>query len=127
MTATADPPHDRPTMSRPRRWFSEPVNFTRGFMLACITVGFAFTGFAMWGAINVVNDLRLQDCRAVNLRRSEAADVARADVDADRVIWNAIDELFDEGIPEPAREIIFDSLDTREQLITVVYSREMCE
>lgn len=120
-------PAPSPTTATPKvTWLSEHVDITRGFLLACIAVAFAFVGFAIWGAVYVVNDLRLQDCEAVNTRRSEASEVAKADVAADRQIWEAIDKLFVDGIPEPARTIIFDSLQQRDQLIHVVYGRQMC-
>lgn len=115
------------TQIRPvRGWLGEDVRVTRGWLLLCITVGFTFTGLSFSGAVAVVNGLRRDDCESANVRRSEALDVALADVEGDRAIWNSFDNLIPKGIPEPTRAIVFASLDAREAKAEDVYAAQPC-
>lgn len=66
-------------------------------------------------------------CVGSNARRADARLVALADVDSDRDIWDAIDDLFPDGIPEPARGTIFDGLDAREANINDTYQPVVCQ
>lgn len=65
-------------------------------------------------------------CVATNDVRSRAATVAEADVTSDRQIWQAIDDLIPDGLPEPARTVIFSGLDTRLARIKATYQQTHC-
>lgn len=70
---------------------------------------------------------RVTECEAANRRRADAKTVALSDVSSDRQIWNAIDEIIADGIPEPARSTIFAGLDMREALIFTTYVQVECQ
>lgn len=86
-----------------------------GFVLAIVIAG-----------ITTVDSLREDDCLTENARREVQLAVSLADVTSDRNIWLAIDDLIETGIPEPARTIIFEELDAREQLIATSYAAQPC-
>lgn len=69
---------------------------------------------------------RHDDCIAANRRRADAQTVAEADVDSDRQIWQAINDLVPNGLPEPAHTIIFSGLDDRLTRILSTYKRTEC-
>lgn len=65
-------------------------------------------------------------CVASNEVRSRAATVAEADVASDRQIWQAINDLIPDGLPEPAHTIIFSGLDERLARIDATYKQVVC-
>lgn len=123
-----------------REWTAVPANVTRGWLLFVVAVAFAFIFFAIYVTISVVRlDNRVtrdrleaairdqvESCQAANDSRDEAKVVALLSVESDRNIWEAIDALFDNGLPEPARTVIFDGLTSRENLIDTTYKHEDC-
>ena len=123
-----------------REWTAVPANVTRGWLLFVVAVAFAFVFFAIYVTISVVRldnrvtrdrlEAAIRDqvasCEAGNESREEAKVVALLAVDSDRSIWESIDDLFDTGIPEPARSIIFNGLTSRENLIATTYKPEDC-
>lgn len=136
----------RPTTDRRRRgaalreWTAVPANVTRGWLLFVVMVAFVFVFFSIYVTVSVVRlDNRVtrdrleaairdqvQSCVAGNASRDEAKVVAVLAVESDRNIWEALDDLFDNGLPEPARTIIFDGLTARENLIETTYKHEDC-
>jgi hypothetical protein len=135
------------TLSRLRGWVKDvwiksggPASVTYRWLIASVFVGFTFVGCAIYAAVqSYQTDNRLTrervaesitqqvvTCMTSNDRRAEAKDVATADVEEDRRIWEAIDALFDTGIPEPARTVIFTGLEVRQNKIEETYDPVDC-
>jgi hypothetical protein len=127
-------------MTRIKRWLAVPANVTRGWLLLSVALGFLFLGCAIYAAVQTVKlDNRVTQeqvaeaigqqvttCVNTNVRRMESAEVANLDIDADqealsndRENWDAIGQLFDDGIPEPVRSTIYTGLEERQAKIEV--------
>lgn len=113
-------------LERFNRWRKSPATVTRGYLAFRDLILLGFVIAIVMAGVTTVDSLREDDCEAENLRRTNTATVAMADVTSDRNIWLAIDDLIEGGIPEPARTIIFEELDAREDLITVSYAAQPC-
>lgn len=125
-----------------RRHDDEPLTGVRALMAKKISVGWALlVTTVVFGSVALIayslnrnfdedSDRIAEDvyftCVNTNTVRANAASVAGADVDTDRQIWMAIDDLFDDGIPEPARTVIFAGLKAREQKIEATYVASVC-
>lgn len=123
-----------------RRWAESPARVTNGYLLLCTVVAFIFFGCAAWATIEIVQlDNRVtrdqvvaavesarRDCIADNARRNDAMIVALADVEADRALWVAVDEVLEDGLPEDIAALIFDGLAEREARIEETYRPEVC-
>ena len=163
------PPPDEPTTrERFREWSSQPASVTNGHLLASRIVWTAFlaisafVGYRQLRLDNQINTDRIEaaitresdNCVERNDRRESARRLAEETLVADRdslerdrdslanevVIWTSIDDLFPEGIPEPARATIFqgladreagmeenlESLDNRDASIEETYELEPC-
>lgn len=107
-------------------WLTTPTATTRGFLLTIVWVLVAFCGAGIYAAVWFADEQRQSDCENVNTIRANARLIAIADVDTDRTIWLAIDDLIDNGLPEPARSTIFDGLDNRYTKIDETYRRTNC-
>lgn len=112
--------------TRLRRWTRSPAIVTKGYLAFRDIVVLGFVGAIVIAGVTTVNALRREDCESGNRTRSNAAEVALADVDSDRKIWIAIDDLIDNGIPEPARTVIFNELQAREIQIALTYAEQSC-
>lgn len=122
-----------------------PAHISYRWLLASVLLGFVFLGCAIWAAVetvqldNRVTQQQVADsiasqiatCEITNERRAEAKVVASDAIEADQASldrdeaalhndednWMAIDDLFETGIPEPARGIIFQGLEARQETI----------
>jgi hypothetical protein len=109
-------------------------------LLLCTLVAFVFFGCAAWATLEIVQlenrvtrdqvvaaveDAR-RDCIQDNARRAESKVVALADVEADRALWVAIDEVIEGGLPVDLAELIFTGLAEREARIESTFLTEAC-
>lgn len=148
---------DPMTLETFQQWRKRPANtnLTNGRLLAsrlvwtfCISLG-AFVGYRQIRLDNQITRDKVDaalvrevaDCLQTNDIRELAKQVAEGDVkqdqaalDSDRASWLAIDDLFPEGIPEPARTTVFTGLQSRQDAINVqndlvdsVYATSPCE
>lgn len=145
MTQTeTDAPENEKTLGRIQKirlWIAGPPNLTRGQLLLATLFGWVFVGCSIYAAVtaiqldNRVTQERVEDsiqqqiltCVTSNDRRVEAKLVAEADVAEDRRLWESIDSMFPEGIPQPARKIIFDGLMARQERIETTYDPVDCK
>ena len=111
--------------ARFRRWRKSPAIVTKGYLAFRDIVVLGFVGAIVIAGVTTVNALRREDCERANTTRTNAAEIATADVVSDRRIWMAIDILV-EGIPEPTRALIFDELEAREAKIVSTYAEQPC-
>jgi hypothetical protein len=142
---TDEPTHGQGTRERFLEWSHRPASVTNGHLLASRIVWTAFlaisafVGYRQLRLDNQVNTDRIEaailresdNCADRNARRDSArvlaeetlaADQASLDRDQDSLdndvaIWTSIDDLFPEGIPEPARTTIFQGLSERQETI----------
>lgn len=131
---------------RIKAWLAVPASVTRGWLLLSVAIGFVFLGCAIYAAVQTVKlDNRVTQqqiaesvasqvttCVTTNERRAEAKQVADESLAADQssldrdlealhndeANWEAIDGLFEGGIPEPARATIFAGLAVRANTLT---------
>lgn len=127
-------------LAKARAWINTPASVTRGWLLLSTLIGFVFVGCAIYAAVTSVRvdnrvtreesrrsaSAQVETCMSTNERRREARNIAAADVAEDRRIWESIDDLFPTGLPEPARSIVFDGLDSRTLLIAATYQPVDC-
>lgn len=125
----------------PPTWRKTPVHLTRGWVVFVVLFAFAFMGMAAYAAVTTVrldnrvtretvaNSIagQVDSCQTANDRRDEARKLAEdvlatdqraldADsraLESDQASWQAIDDLFPTGIPEPARSTVFGGLNER--------------
>ena len=135
-------PDEPTTRAKFREWSAQPASVTNGHLLASRIVWTAFlaisafVGYRQLRLDNQVNTDRIEaaitresdNCEDRNARRDSArvlaeetlaADQASLERDRDSLdnevaIWTSIDDLFPEGIPEPARSTIFQGLADRD-------------
>ena len=149
-------PENRTTLETFHEWRKQPANtsLTNGRLLGSRivwTVFLALAVFVGYRQIRLDNQVtrdrvdaalvrEVEDCLQTNEIRELAKEVAEGDVkqdqaslDSDRASWHAIDDLFPEGIPEPARTTVFAGLQTRQdalnaqsELVDVVYTSLSC-
>jgi hypothetical protein len=139
-----------------REWRRRPANtnLTNGRLLAsrlvwtfCLALA-AFVGYRQIRLDNQITRERVdaalvrevEDCIQTNDLLQLAKEVAEGDVkqdqaslDSDRASWLAIDDLFPDGIPEPARTTVFAGLQSRQdalivqsELVDTVYQPSPC-
>lgn len=113
-------------ISRFNRWRKSSATVTKGYLAFRDVIVLGFVGAIVIAGVTTVNALRREDCQRANGQRANAADVAHSDVDSDRKIWEAIDKLVPNGIPEPTRTIIFNELLAREVKIESTYAAQPC-
>lgn len=137
---TTDEPR-RGLIDRVRGWMESPAHVTNGYLLLCTVVAFVFFGCAAYAVVQIVQlDNRVtrdqvvaaveearRDCIQDNARRDEARVVALADVEADRALWVAIDEVLPDGLPGDIATLIFDGLAEREVRIEETFRAEVCD
>lgn len=130
----------RGVIAKIRLWAASPARVTNGYLLLCTVVAFIFFGCAAWATVEIVQlDNRVtrdqvvaavedarRDCIQDNTRRAEARIVALADVEADRALWVAVDDVLEEGLPADIATLIFDGLAEREARIDATYRDEVC-
>lgn len=123
-----------------RRWSGEKAGITKGWLLLSVLLGWVFLGCAIFAAVrtvqldNRVTEERLaanlasqvESCMNGNVTRAEARLVAVADVEEDRRIWLAIDEVLDDGLPPQLGALVFESLVDRESQIEETYVLRDC-
>lgn len=142
---TDDMPDDRTTAERFRAWRDSPASVTNGHLLVSRVVWTfflatsAFVGYRQLKLDNQLTADRIEaaivresdNCQDRNERRTLARGLAeealQADqnsldrdqhaLDSDVATWTAIDDLFDNGIPEPARTTVFNGLEDRQHQI----------
>lgn len=120
------------TVSRPgriarfNRWRRTPATVTKGYLAFKDTIVLGFVIVIVFAGVTTVRTLRREDCQDANRQRANAADVAHSDVDSDRKIWEAIDKLIEDGIPEPTRTVIFNELLARKVKIESTYAAQPC-
>ena len=145
------------TLETFHEWRRRPANttMTNGRLVASRlvwTIGLALAAFVGYRQIRLDNELtrdrvdaalirEVEDCLQTNEIRQRAQEVAEGDVtqdqaalDSDRASWLAIDDLFPDGIPEPARTTVFtglqarqDALNVQRELVNVVYEPSPCD
>ena len=142
------------TRERFRQWSDQPASATNGRLLLSRVLWTVFLAFSAWVGIRQiqldnevtrerVDDALLRevaDCHTANDRRDEGKQVALGDVKADQdalssdlASWQSIDELFPDGLPEPALTTVFTGLAARQiaienqrELIDEVYEADPC-
>lgn len=138
-----------------REWSNRPANVTNGRLLASRIVWtffLALSAFVGYRQIRLDNQItrdrldaaiirEVEDCIQTNELRALAKEVAEGNVkqdqaalDSDRASWQAIDDLFPDGIPEPARTTVFTGLQVRQDAINIqsmlvdsVYQTSACD
>lgn len=138
------------TQERFREWSSRPASVTNGHLLASRivwTVFLAISAFVGYRQLRLDNQLNTDRIEAAITRESDncvdrndrresarmlaeetlAADQSALDRDQDALdndvaIWTSVDDLFDDGIPEPARTTIFQGLNDRR--VTIEHDQE---
>lgn len=150
-------PENQSTLETFQEWRKRPANtsLTNGRLLASRIVWTFFltlSAFVGYRQIRLDNRItrervdaaivaQIQDCTQTNNLLELAKKVAEGDVrqdqaalDSDRASWLAIDDLFPDGIPEPARTTVFTGLQSRQeaiiaqsQLVDAVYEPSPCD
>jgi hypothetical protein len=144
----------RTTAEKFHEWKERPASVTNGHLLLSRLVWtffLAISAFVGYRQLRLDNELtrdRIDHaisqaaaaCQLTNERRDEAKLVAEGDIrqdqaslDSDLASWQAIDELFEGGIPEPARTTVFAGLtvrqgaiDTQSALVELTYQPATC-